>query len=68
MICFGYMFQVLELESINVKVLYRRVQVYMELVDLDLVEFDVKKVFEVDFDNRFVFFYILSECYSKVKI
>ncbi|KAG5406565.1 hypothetical protein IGI04_012684 [Brassica rapa subsp. trilocularis] len=44
--------KVLELESTNVKALYRRAQAYMELADLDLAEFDVKKALEVDPDNR----------------
>ena len=44
--------QVLELESTNVKALYRRAQAYIELVDLDLAEMDIKKAFEIDPDNR----------------
>lgn len=44
----------LELESTNVKALYRRGQAYMELADLDLAEFDVKKALEIDPNNRFV--------------
>jgi len=44
--------QVLELESTNVKALYRRVQAYIELVDLDLAELDIKKALEIDPDNR----------------
>ncbi|CAN8258203.1 unnamed protein product [Cochlearia groenlandica] len=44
--------KVLELESTNVKALYRRAQAYMELADLDLAEFDVKKALEIDPNNR----------------
>lgn len=40
------------MDGSNVKVMYRRVQVYMEMVDFDLVEFDIKKVFEIDSDNK----------------
>ncbi|KAK4492181.1 hypothetical protein RD792_002979 [Penstemon davidsonii] len=44
--------KVLELESTNVKALYRRSQAYMNLADLDLAEFDIKKALEIDPDNR----------------
>jgi len=44
--------KVLELESTNVKALYRRAQAYIELVDLDLAELDIKKALEIDPDNR----------------
>lgn len=44
--------QVLELESTNVKALYRRAQAYIELVDLELAELDIKKALENDPDNR----------------
>ncbi|XP_061366694.1 peptidyl-prolyl cis-trans isomerase FKBP62-like [Gastrolobium bilobum] len=44
--------KVLDLESTNVKALYRRAQAYMELTDLDLAEFDIKKALELDPDNR----------------
>ncbi|KAL8516593.1 hypothetical protein ACS0TY_015021 [Phlomoides rotata] len=44
--------KVLELESTNVKALYRRAQAYMNLADLDLAEFDIKKALELDPDNR----------------
>ncbi|CAE5972171.1 unnamed protein product [Arabidopsis arenosa] len=44
--------KVLELESTNVKALYRRAQAYMEMADLDLAEFDVKKALEIDPNNR----------------
>lgn len=46
--------QVLELESKNVKALYRRAQAYINLADLDLAEFDIKKALEIDPDNRYV--------------
>lgn len=44
--------KVLELESTNVKALYRRAQAHMNLADLDLAEFDIKKALELDPDNR----------------
>ncbi|XVE78149.1 hypothetical protein DITRI_Ditri13aG0120700 [Diplodiscus trichospermus] len=44
--------KVLELESTNVKALYRRAQAYINLADLDLAEFDIKKALELDPDNR----------------
>lgn len=44
--------KVLELESQNVKALYRRAQAYIHLADLDLAEFDIKKALEIDPDNR----------------
>lgn len=44
--------KVLELESRNVKALYRRAQAYIQLADLDLAEFDIKKALEIDPDNR----------------
>ncbi|KAK7290257.1 hypothetical protein RIF29_04547 [Crotalaria pallida] len=45
--------KVLDLESTNVKALYRRAQAYIHLADLDLVEFDIKKALEIDPDNRY---------------
>ncbi|PQM34580.1 70 kDa peptidyl-prolyl isomerase [Prunus yedoensis var. nudiflora] len=44
--------KVLELDSRNVKALYRRAQAYIQLVDLDLAELDIKKALEIDPDNR----------------
>lgn len=44
--------KVLDLESTNVKALFRRAQAYMQLTDLDLAEFDIKKALEIDPDNR----------------
>ncbi|XP_060176711.1 peptidyl-prolyl cis-trans isomerase FKBP62-like [Lycium barbarum] len=44
--------KVLELESTNVKALYRRAQAYMNMADLDLAEFDIKKALEIDPNNR----------------
>ncbi|XP_057455742.1 peptidyl-prolyl cis-trans isomerase FKBP62-like [Lotus japonicus] len=44
--------KVLELESTNVKALYRRAQAYIQLADLDLAEFDIKKALEIDPNNR----------------
>jgi len=45
---------VLDLESTNVKALYRRAQAYMQLVDFDLAELDLKKALEIDPNNRYV--------------
>ena len=45
--------QVLDLESTNVKALYRRAQAFIELADLDLAEFDIKKALEIDPNNRY---------------
>ncbi|KAI3743138.1 hypothetical protein L1987_60841 [Smallanthus sonchifolius] len=44
--------KVLDADSKNVKALYRRVQAYIQLVDLDLAEMDIKKALEIDPDNR----------------
>lgn len=44
--------QVLELDSTNVKALYRRAQAHIHLVDLALAELDIKKALEIDPDNR----------------
>ncbi|CAK8578440.1 unnamed protein product [Lathyrus sativus] len=44
--------KVLELDSRNVKALYRRAQAYIHLVDLDLAEMDIKKALEIDPNNR----------------
>lgn len=44
----------LEPESKNVKALCRRAQAYIQLADLDLTEFDIKKPLEIDPDNRYV--------------
>ncbi|KAL5542796.1 hypothetical protein UlMin_010506 [Ulmus minor] len=44
--------KVLELNSQNVKALYRRAQAYIQLVDLDLAEMDIKKALEIDPDNK----------------
>lgn len=44
--------KVLELDSRNVKALYRRAQAYIQLVDLDLAEMDIKKALEIEPDNR----------------
>ncbi|XP_015086548.1 peptidyl-prolyl cis-trans isomerase FKBP62-like [Solanum pennellii] len=48
--------KVLEIDSKNVKALYRRAQAYIQLVDLDLAELDIKKALEIDPDNRDVKF------------
>ncbi|KAJ8560734.1 hypothetical protein K7X08_022594 [Anisodus acutangulus] len=44
--------KVLEIESANVKALYRRAQAYMNVADLDLAEFDIRKALEIDPNNR----------------
>ncbi|XP_009610546.1 peptidyl-prolyl cis-trans isomerase FKBP62-like [Nicotiana tomentosiformis] len=44
--------KVLETESTNVKALYRRAQSYINMVDFDLAEFDIKKALEIDPANR----------------
>ncbi|KAJ9547980.1 hypothetical protein OSB04_020523 [Centaurea solstitialis] len=44
--------KVLEVESRNVKALYRRAQAYMNVGDLDLAEVDIKRALEIDPDNR----------------
>ncbi|KAI7731527.1 hypothetical protein M8C21_017656 [Ambrosia artemisiifolia] len=44
--------KVLELESTNVKALYRRAQAYINVADLDLAELDIKKALEVDPNNK----------------
>ncbi|PIA25735.1 hypothetical protein AQUCO_10800020v1 [Aquilegia coerulea] len=44
--------KVLEIEAQNVKALYRRAQAYIQLVDLDLAELDIKKALEIDPNNR----------------
>ncbi|KAJ8619892.1 hypothetical protein MRB53_028421 [Persea americana] len=48
---FGYglpLLKVLDVESHNVKALYRQAQAYMETTDLDFAELDVKKALELD--------------------
>jgi FK506-binding protein 4/5 len=35
-----------------VKALYRRAQAYIQLVDLDLADIDIKRALEIDPDNR----------------
>lgn len=44
--------QVLEIDSVNVKALFRRAQAYSAMMDLELAEQDLKKVLEIDPDNR----------------
>ncbi|XP_047087630.1 70 kDa peptidyl-prolyl isomerase [Lolium rigidum] len=44
--------KVLELDSQNVKALYRRSQAYTQLADLELAEVDIKKALDIDPDNR----------------
>uniref|UniRef100_A0A453RM24 Uncharacterized protein n=1 Tax=Aegilops tauschii subsp. strangulata TaxID=200361 RepID=A0A453RM24_AEGTS len=43
--------KVLELDSQNVKALYRRAQAYTQLADLELAEVDIKKALEIDPEN-----------------
>lgn len=42
------------MDSMNVKALYRRAQAYMNLADLELAEFDIKKALEIDPENRYI--------------
>ncbi|KAM4127665.1 hypothetical protein ACJW30_02G107000 [Castanea mollissima] len=44
--------KVLEVDSKNVKALYKRAQAYIQLVGLDLAEQDIKKALEMDPDSR----------------
>lgn len=44
--------QVLDLESTNVKALYRRAQAYVGTQDYDMAEWDVKKALDLDPDNK----------------
>lgn len=44
--------QVLEIDSLNVKALFRRAQAYSALMDLDLAEQDLKNALENDPENR----------------
>jgi FK506-binding protein 4/5 len=44
--------KVLELESTNIKALYRRVQAYIELLDLDYAQADIKKALDLDPNNK----------------
>ncbi|XP_027081237.1 70 kDa peptidyl-prolyl isomerase isoform X1 [Coffea arabica] len=44
--------KVLDIDSRNVKALYRRAQAYIQLVELELAEQDIKKALEIDPDNR----------------
>ncbi|XP_022722509.1 70 kDa peptidyl-prolyl isomerase-like [Durio zibethinus] len=44
--------KVLELDNRNVKAVYIRAQAYIQPVDLDLAEVDIKRALETDPDNR----------------
>lgn len=44
------------MDSRNVKALYRRAQAYIQLVDLDEAELDIKKALEIDPENRYGIF------------
>lgn len=44
--------KVLELEPENLKALYRRLQAYVQVGELDLAELDIKKALEIDPENR----------------
>ncbi|XP_022893194.1 peptidyl-prolyl cis-trans isomerase FKBP62-like [Olea europaea var. sylvestris] len=44
--------KVLEVQSTNVKALYRRAQAHINMDNLDLAEFDLKKALEIDPENR----------------
>lgn len=45
-------FKVLESQPLNVKALFRRAQGYMGTQDYDLAEWDIKKILEIDPENR----------------
>lgn len=45
--------KVLETDDKNVKALYRRAQAYMNLVELELAEKDIKKALEIDPNNMY---------------
>jgi len=47
-----FLCQVLEIESCNVKALYRRAQAYIELYDLELAKTDLRKALELDPNNK----------------
>ncbi|MBA0585155.1 hypothetical protein Gorai_015943 [Gossypium raimondii] len=57
--------KVLELESRNVKALYRRAQAYIQLVDLDLAEAGIKKALEIDPGNRPELNYCSHICFKR---
>lgn len=40
------------METTNIKALYRRVQAYIELLDLDYAETDIKKALDLDPNNK----------------
>lgn len=54
----------LEIESTNVKALYRRAQAYINMADLDLAEFDIKKALEIDPNNRWVHVWAFYCCFG----
>lgn len=60
--------KVLELDSNNVKALYRRAQAYIQLVDLDLAEIDIKKALEIDPHNRYLLVSFFISDFSSPKI
>ncbi|CAL5416868.1 unnamed protein product [Camellia sinensis] len=59
--------KVLEIDGRNVKALYRRAQAYIQLVDLDLAEIDIKKALEIDPNNRYEMIY-RGMCCRDVKL
>ncbi|XP_071721517.1 peptidyl-prolyl cis-trans isomerase FKBP62-like [Rutidosis leptorrhynchoides] len=44
--------KVLEIDSTNIKALYRRAKAYVNIADLDLAERDLKRALEIDPGNR----------------
>lgn len=44
------------------KALYRRAQAYMNMADLDLAEFDIKKALEIDPNNRYITKFTVTLC------
>ncbi|KAF2292546.1 hypothetical protein GH714_025436 [Hevea brasiliensis] len=59
--------KVLEIESRNVKALYRRAQAYIQLADLDLAEFDIKKALEIDPRIGVLYFDLLNFTLGKTR-
>lgn len=47
-----FLFQVLEIESCNVKALYRRAQACVESYDLESAKIDLRKALELDPNNK----------------
>ena len=48
------MSQVLELDQLNVKALFRRSQAYLKMSELEKANDDIKRALVIDPDNRYV--------------